>query len=482
MVLVNNPGTWSAVYAPLRHAAWHGWTPTDMVFPFFLFVVGVSIPLALGPALEAAGGGLPLRVLRRAAVIFTLGLLLHALPFFPLADLRIPGVLQRIATCYLLAALLVLATGGARGWRAQAGRRGRAAGGLLAPDDAGGRARYMAGDLSPEGNLAGYVDRLMLGPRHIWRASRAYDRGDSGHAARATTLMGVLAGHWLRARRWGPARRRAIDRRRARGGGARRGGARLALGALVSGEQAPVDELVRAADGGAGRARARRLPLGDRGAGPSGLGRALRGARRPRPHALLPVRPGGEAAVHRPGGSRRPAPAVVAVRAPLRAVGLSPQRVTGLRAGLRAALVGAHVGARPERAAPARLRRPPGGRGSPNGLPRSQKRHGRARPLPGRSRCRRAGPPRSRAGEDAAAPLSSQIRSPRRSAASRRRSMPSAMQSLPGPLVSGSPGATPPAPPAHQLHALDRLQRAHEHRVGHVRATLVTTLNWWYMP
>ena len=58
MVLVNNPGTWSAVYAPLQHAAWHGWTPTDMVFPFFLFVVGVSIPLALGPALERRADGL----------------------------------------------------------------------------------------------------------------------------------------------------------------------------------------------------------------------------------------------------------------------------------------------------------------------------------------------------------------------------------------------------------------------------------------
>jgi len=67
MLLVNNPGTWSAIYPPLEHAPWHGWTPTDMVFPFFLFVVGVSIPLALGPALERDASGLPVRVLRRAA-------------------------------------------------------------------------------------------------------------------------------------------------------------------------------------------------------------------------------------------------------------------------------------------------------------------------------------------------------------------------------------------------------------------------------
>ena len=201
MVLVNNPGTWSAVYGPLQHAEWHGWTPTDMVFPFFLFVVGVSIPLALGPALERGTGGLPLRVLRRAAVIFALGLLLHALPFFPLATLRIPGVLQRIAVCYLLAALLVGATRGARGWRVQAVTAGVLLVGywlLMTKVAAPGQE---AGDLSPDGNLAGYVDRLVLGSRHIWQATRVYDPEGilSTLPATATTLLGVLAGHWLRA-------------------------------------------------------------------------------------------------------------------------------------------------------------------------------------------------------------------------------------------------------------------------------------------
>ena len=201
MVLVNNPGTWSAVYGPLQHAAWHGWTPTDMVFPFFLFVVGVSIALALGPALERGAGGLPVRVLRRAAVIFALGLLLHALPFFPLATLRIPGVLQRIAVCYLLAALLVGATRGARGWRVQAVTAGALLVGywlLMTKVAAPGQE---AGDLSPDGNLAGYVDRLVLGSRHIWQATRVYDPEGilSTLPATATTLLGVLAGHWLRA-------------------------------------------------------------------------------------------------------------------------------------------------------------------------------------------------------------------------------------------------------------------------------------------
>jgi predicted acyltransferase len=201
MVLVNNPGTWSAVYGPLQHAEWHGWTPTDMVFPFFLFVVGVSIPLALGPALERGASGLPVRVLRRAAVIFALGLLLHALPFFPLATLRIPGVLQRIAVCYLLAALLVGATRGARGWRVQAVTAGALLVGywlLMTKVAAPGQE---AGDLSPDGNLAGYVDRLVLGSRHIWQATRVYDPEGilSTLPATATTLLGVLAGHWLRA-------------------------------------------------------------------------------------------------------------------------------------------------------------------------------------------------------------------------------------------------------------------------------------------
>lgn len=201
MVLVNNPGTWSAVYGPLQHAEWHGWTPTDMVFPFFLFVVGVSIALALGPALERGASGLPVRVLRRAAVIFALGLLLHALPFFPLATLRIPGVLQRIAVCYLLAALLVGATRGARGWRVQTVTAGALLVGywlLMTKVAAPGQE---AGDLSPDGNLAGYVDRLVLGSRHIWQATRVYDPEGilSTLPATATTLLGVLAGHWLRA-------------------------------------------------------------------------------------------------------------------------------------------------------------------------------------------------------------------------------------------------------------------------------------------
>ena len=80
MILVNNPGTWRAVYPPLRHADWHGWTLTDVVFPFFVFIVGVAVPVALGPRVERSGRAWTMaRVLRRSAVIFGLGIVLNGL-------------------------------------------------------------------------------------------------------------------------------------------------------------------------------------------------------------------------------------------------------------------------------------------------------------------------------------------------------------------------------------------------------------------
>ena len=97
MVIVNNPGDWGNVYAPLLHAEWHGWTPTDLIFPFFLFIVGVSITLSRKSASWAS-------IARRAAIIFALGLFLAGYPRFDIATWRIPGVLQRIAICYFFAA------------------------------------------------------------------------------------------------------------------------------------------------------------------------------------------------------------------------------------------------------------------------------------------------------------------------------------------------------------------------------------------
>ncbi|MET0624694.1 MAG: DUF5009 domain-containing protein [Pyrinomonadaceae bacterium] len=97
MILVNNPGDWGAIYSPLEHAAWHGWTPTDLVFPFFLFIVGVSITLALSRRAETAGGkrDVYLKILRRAAIIFGLGLFLAGFPSLDLETISLPRVVQR---------------------------------------------------------------------------------------------------------------------------------------------------------------------------------------------------------------------------------------------------------------------------------------------------------------------------------------------------------------------------------------------------
>jgi predicted acyltransferase len=200
MVLVNNPGTWTSIYWPLEHAEWNGWTPTDLIFPFFLFIVGVSITLAFAGRTQAGGSkrDLYLKVIKRTVIIFALGLFLNGFPTFHLADIRIPGVLQRIAVCYLLASLIFLSTK----IRTQA----IIALALLifywvlmtnisAPG-------FAAGDLSKEGSLASFVDRVVLGP-HIWKQGKVYDPEGilSTIPAVATTLFGVLTGHWLRSER-----------------------------------------------------------------------------------------------------------------------------------------------------------------------------------------------------------------------------------------------------------------------------------------
>src|SRR5215207_5468134 len=197
MVLVNNPGTWSSIYWPLQHAEWHGWTPTDLVFPFFLFIVGVSITLAFARRVEEGGvtRDLYLKVIKRSAIIFGLGLFLNGFPYFPLGTIRIAGVLQRIAICYLIASLIFLTT--------KARTQLLIAVALLigyclvmtnlaAPG-------YAPGDLTKEGSIASFIDRVVL-RQHIWRQGRVYDPEGllSTIPAVCTTLIGILTGHWLR--------------------------------------------------------------------------------------------------------------------------------------------------------------------------------------------------------------------------------------------------------------------------------------------
>ena len=196
MLLVNNPGDWGHVYAPLQHAAWHGCTPTDLVFPFFLFVAGVSLSLALGPRLEAGAdaGALRRGVWMRALRIVALGMLLHAVAwaFSDGRAFRPMGVLQRIGLCVGVAGWLAIDTRARTQWAVLAALLlGYWA--LLA----------LGGPLTKEGNLASRIDTALLG-----RFAYEFDpRTGLGHEpegllstvpAIATTLLGVRAGDWLR--------------------------------------------------------------------------------------------------------------------------------------------------------------------------------------------------------------------------------------------------------------------------------------------
>jgi predicted acyltransferase len=162
MVLVNNSGDWSHTYAPLSHSTWNGWTITDVVFPSFLWIVGVAITLSLGGRLArgVAKSRLMLQVLRRAAILYALGVVGYLLPNFDFGTMRLLGVLQRIAICYLIASAIYLYASRIRTqilwvvsllvgyWLIM----------TLIPVPG-----YGAGRLDVDGNLAHYVDRIVLG-------------------------------------------------------------------------------------------------------------------------------------------------------------------------------------------------------------------------------------------------------------------------------------------------------------------------------
>lgn len=193
MILANNPG--GPAYAPLKHAPWHGWTATDLIFPSFLLIVGVAIPFSLGKrAGQGSGEGqLIARILRRGLILFGLGLLLNGFPEYHLSSLRIPGVLQRIAVCYVMAALLTLWLG----WRGILGLTSALLVGywaLLANTTSPG---FPVGDLTREGSFASHVDRLLLAG-HTYKKDYDPEGIISTIGALATTLIGVLAGKWLR--------------------------------------------------------------------------------------------------------------------------------------------------------------------------------------------------------------------------------------------------------------------------------------------
>jgi predicted acyltransferase len=195
MILVSTPGTWSAVYIPLDHAAWHGWTPTDLVFPFLLFAMGAAVPFALARRRDT-----PRRVrrhvLRRAAILFALGLVLNVIetpPPLVWASFRLPGVLQRIAIVYLAVAWLTERVS----LRGQIAFAVSALGGywaamMLVPVPGAG-----AGALTPAGNVASFIDRALLG-RHMLNPVWDPEGLLSTVPAIVTALCGVFAGDWLK--------------------------------------------------------------------------------------------------------------------------------------------------------------------------------------------------------------------------------------------------------------------------------------------
>jgi predicted acyltransferase len=198
MILVNTRGNWRFVYAPLRHAEWHGWTPTDLIFPFFLFIVGGALSFSLGRRVERGDAAAQLygKVLRRALIIYGIGLFLSGFPSFDLGTIRIPGVLARIAIVYLFAALIVLNLR-PRGQAITAAVLLLGYWGLMRLVPVPG---YGAGDLSVEGNLAAYVDRFFLSG-HMWTETWDPEGLVSTIPAIATALLGALAGHLLRSAR-----------------------------------------------------------------------------------------------------------------------------------------------------------------------------------------------------------------------------------------------------------------------------------------
>lgn len=210
MILVNNPGSWSKIFAPLRHAEWHGCTPTDLVFPFFLFIVGAALSFSFakyGDGIDAKSIG---KLIKRSALIFLTGLLLNAFPFYPtspdsalsfgenylnyIGSIRIMGVLQRIALCYLLGGALAL-------WLRKPGKIAFGMAVLMTIHIA---VLVIFGSEDPfslEGNISGSIDVAIFGDKHVYHGfGKAFDpEGLLGVlSGSATVLLGFTIGGLIR--------------------------------------------------------------------------------------------------------------------------------------------------------------------------------------------------------------------------------------------------------------------------------------------
>lgn len=199
MILVNNPGSWGSIYPPLKHAEWNGCTPTDLIFPFFLFIVGVAITLSLSKRKDSGDDQkkILLNILRRGAILFFLGLILSGFPYFNLSTIRIPGVLQRIAVVYIVSSFLFLKTSFKVQvyltflfliiyWILM----------TLIPVPGIGEA-----NLDKTTNLGSWLDNLLLSG-HLWSYSKVWDPEGilSTLPAISTALLGILTGHLLKSK------------------------------------------------------------------------------------------------------------------------------------------------------------------------------------------------------------------------------------------------------------------------------------------
>lgn len=197
MILVNNPGSWGSIYPALEHAEWNGCTPTDLVFPFFLFIVGVAITFSLSKRKERGDNQnkLLFQILRRGLMLFALGLIMAGFPNYNLSTIRIPGVLQRIAVVYVISSFIFLKSSIKTTvilsaillilyWVIM----------TLIPVPGIG-----AGNLEKGTNIAAWLDQLILG-NHVWSYSKPWDPEGilSTMPAIVTTLLGIITGHWLK--------------------------------------------------------------------------------------------------------------------------------------------------------------------------------------------------------------------------------------------------------------------------------------------
>ena len=203
MLLVNQPGTWSAIYPPLEHATWNGWTPTDLIFPFFLFIVGVTTHLSLSARRARGDSDAALRkqILRRGALIVLIGWGMQSFPYWPIeriTEIRLPGVLPRIGVVYLCSGLLTLNASVKRVvvmltvllygyWFAM----------TLLPVPGGCDVGALCLNEAPR-TLAAWLDRALL-EGHLYKGTKTWDPEGplSTLPAIGTAMLGVLCGRWI---------------------------------------------------------------------------------------------------------------------------------------------------------------------------------------------------------------------------------------------------------------------------------------------